>query len=319
MGIEWHTARFLLSSVREGAKFTRSVTLGRQFLNLTPAECQSVLAEFGFDHTVELATPVPPAKHYADGFLRQLGAETLATLDASDYEGATHIHDLNRPLDQGSPHVRSSAATFDMVFDGGTLEHVFNFPVAIKSAMELVRIGGHLIIQTPANNFCGHGFYQFSPELFYRVLSPENGFVIERMVAFECFTKSQWYQVADPAEIHGRVELVGGDQRVLLLLRARRTELKEIFHSTPQQSDYAAAWSSGRPWRPRDPKQESVRPGVLSRLSERFSAGVKWRAKRWLNTLGPKAPRLLLRLDARCENRRFALGAQEDCFRPIDR
>ena len=64
------------------------------------------------------------------------------------------------------------AGQFDVVYDGGTLEHVFNFPVALRNAMELLRPGGRLFtIHTCANNLCGHGFYQFSRELFYRTLS----------------------------------------------------------------------------------------------------------------------------------------------------
>jgi len=37
-------------------------------------------------------------------------------------------------------------------------------------------------IHTPASNLCGHGFYQFSPELFYRALNATNGFEVERMI-----------------------------------------------------------------------------------------------------------------------------------------
>ena len=48
---------------------------------------------------------------------------------------------------------------FSCVLDGGTLEHVFNFPQAIKNAMEIVAIGGHFLGVVPANNFSGHGFY----------------------------------------------------------------------------------------------------------------------------------------------------------------
>ena len=51
--------------------------------------------------------------------------------------------------------------------------------------MKMVKTGGHLMLFTPANNYFGHGFYQFSPELFYRVLSKENGFEVRRMVVLE--------------------------------------------------------------------------------------------------------------------------------------
>jgi 2-polyprenyl-3-methyl-5-hydroxy-6-metoxy-1,4-benzoquinol methylase len=57
------------------------------------------------------------------------------------------------------------------VFDGGTLEHIFDYPTAIKNCMKMVKPGGHLLLTTPANNWFGHGFYQFSPELFYSFVS----------------------------------------------------------------------------------------------------------------------------------------------------
>ncbi|GHV03646.1 hypothetical protein AGMMS50229_03290 [Campylobacterota bacterium] len=42
--------------------------------------------------------------------------------------------------------------------------------------MELVKTGGHLILGTPIDNYYGHGFYQFSPELFFSLLDRDNGF-----------------------------------------------------------------------------------------------------------------------------------------------
>lgn len=96
---------------------------------------------------------------------RALGAGNVSSCDFSGYEKATLIHDLNVPIGP-EWHER-----FDMVIDGGTLEHVFNFPVAIANCMNLVKTGGHLLLFSPSNNMCGHGFYQFSPELFFRVLA----------------------------------------------------------------------------------------------------------------------------------------------------
>src|SRR5438477_418150 len=79
-------------------------------------------------------------------------------------------HDMNEPIPD------KFKETYTAVLDGGSLEHVFNFPVAIKNCMEMVKVGGHYLAITPANNFFGHGFYQFSPELYFTVLSKENGF-----------------------------------------------------------------------------------------------------------------------------------------------
>jgi len=42
---------------------------------------------------------------------------------------------------------------YTTVIDGGSLEHVFNFPQAIANCMNMVAVGGHFIGLSPANNF----------------------------------------------------------------------------------------------------------------------------------------------------------------------
>ena len=89
---------------------------------------------------------------FAEPFFHYLGAGEIVLLDASDFEGANVVQDMNWPIEQGLK------GRFDAVFDGGTLEHIFNFPTAMTNCMEMVRLGGHFIGCSPANNFCGHGF-----------------------------------------------------------------------------------------------------------------------------------------------------------------
>jgi hypothetical protein len=117
--------------------------------------------------------------------------------------------------------------------------------------MEMVQLGGHFISITPANNFFGHGFYQFSPEVFYGSFSKENGFVIERLIAFNdrpnrrwrsANPKAQWYAVANPAAVGERVTL-SNSHPVSLMVIARKTRKAAIFRSVPQQNDYQARWS----------------------------------------------------------------------------
>jgi hypothetical protein len=57
-----------------------------------------------------------------------LGADEIISIDASGYENATIIHDMNEPAED-------LAEQFDLVIDGGSLEHIFNFPVAILNVM----------------------------------------------------------------------------------------------------------------------------------------------------------------------------------------
>src|SRR5437762_792821 len=68
MGLDANGTKFLLYARTQGVDFATTATIGRQGLNLTPPRLR-----------------------------RNLGAREVHAFDASPYEGATHIHDLNRP------------------------------------------------------------------------------------------------------------------------------------------------------------------------------------------------------------------------------
>jgi SAM-dependent methyltransferase len=244
---------FLAQSRCDGVRFGRTLTLGRQDLLVSPLRVEAALRDSGcwpsgLDRR-EFLDALCQKQYYADPFLRALGATEVSSLDASPFEGAGIIHDLNEPI------LEEHHGQYDAVIDGGLLEHIFNFPVALKSCMEMVKVGGTLLIHTPANNYFGHGFYQFSPELFFRAFSRENGYRLDRIVALENDLKhsrfidrkytSEWagrsYDVTDPDGL-GRRGLLVGRRPVVLHIRATRVRQAPIFARPPQQSDYAAAW-----------------------------------------------------------------------------
>jgi len=243
MGLACSTVRFLLDAYDRGISFKNTLTLGRTQLYLLPSEIRKVYRLAGRD----LSDSALQTKSggYADAFLKSLlNVEQLEVLDYSDYQGATVIHDMNRPI---PPELE---AKFDAVIDSGTIEHIFNFPVAIANCMKMVRPGGRLFIITVANNHCGHGFYQFSPELFFRLFKDCNGFHIERLLllnhpfpGLELSSTQRFYTVKDPDETRYRVGLVN-DSPVMLLLEAERRSLEEVLTTSPQQSDYATLWES---------------------------------------------------------------------------
>ena len=226
MGLNAAAIQFLLSEKKRGVSFNSTATLGRQDYYVASSQCKILSQLVGFDINRENST---------DSFWTHLGAEQYDVIDNSSYEGANILHDLNTPI----PDELKSC--FDCVVDGGSLEHVFNFPVALKNCMEMVVLGGNLILITPWHHFAGHGFYQFSPELFYRTLCIENGYIIERMFIFE---ENSWFSVNDPAVIKKRVENSGND-KTLLFISAKKISEASVFSTWPQQSDYDSAWSSG--------------------------------------------------------------------------
>lgn len=225
MGIDVNVARFLLSARERGVSFERTVTLGHQDLHVSPAERADVLADYGLADA-----------ELTDGpdFLRHLGAETVDAVDVSDYEGASIVHDLNDPIPD------ELRGRYSLLIDAGTLEHVFNVAAGLQSAMEMVAEGGHLATFNPTNNFFGHGFYQFSPELFFRAFSRENGYEVERVLVAE--EGGEWYEVVDPASVRSRVQLIN-DRPTYVMTLARRVEVVPVFQTWPQQSDYAMVWA----------------------------------------------------------------------------
>ena len=232
MAFETNAAALLLKMRRDGVDLGRVLTLGHQHLHLDPATHRRILARLG----LPLADEVPG---YADDLLTALGAAHVESLDASAYEGATRLHDLNEPV-PAAWH-----GQFDLVFDGGTLEHVFNFTTALKNCMQMVKPNGRFVSVTVPNNWCGHGFYQFSPELFFRALSPENGFSVVEMY-FADVEGRHCYRVVDPAAVQARVQLWTSDP-VFLLVHARRDAVRDVFATVPQQSDYVSDWAGDKP------------------------------------------------------------------------
>jgi SAM-dependent methyltransferase len=244
VGIDTHTVAFLKMARAQGVNFSRTLTIGRQ-------------TAYG-------------ACHSADELLQELGATELDSLDASDYEGATIVHDLNTPF--------FSESLYTVVFDGGSLEHVFNFPQALANCLNLVEVGGHFVAAMPANNQLGHGFYQFSPELLWRCLSPDSGFRVEAMFLLEKRPlRARWYQALDPA-IVGRAQLQTRHAVEMFVISRRESNI-EPLRVAPQQSDYVALWAGGR----RGGLKQRIRQRMPAKAAHYIDSMLAWRRTTWRN------------------------------------
>ncbi|MBM3804582.1 MAG: hypothetical protein FJW26_19985 [Acidimicrobiia bacterium] len=100
------------------------------------------------------------------GMFQGLGYAKCLTLD---YNGEADIyHNLNLPLP------RSNWGIADVVFDGGTSEHVANIGESLTTIVRLMKVGGLLVQGVPLNCY-GGSYYGLDPLLlhdFYRA----NGF-----------------------------------------------------------------------------------------------------------------------------------------------
>jgi len=233
----WETA-LVLHARRSGAAMDDFLMLGRQSLALDPGIIDHLNRTYG----VALKMDDWSGQEWADPLFRSIGAREVFALDYSDYEGAQFTHDMNRPWPGGEP-----PRQFDVVFDGGTLEHVFNLPQALLNAMSLVRTGGCFLGVSPADGWLGHGFHQLQPELFFRFFVESNGFRLRGVWLAEFgppASRSRLFRVADPA-LAGCRNLVPGRRPLVLLVHAEKIAETPAEPSWPGQSNYTSMWREG--------------------------------------------------------------------------
>jgi hypothetical protein len=182
MGLDLVGLEGLLCARKYFTKYDKCVMLGRQefhinhqFVNQT-CENNSIDYERGNDDK------------YIDKLLSSFGFGQVDSMDNSLFEECTIVHDMNKPVREDMK--------FDFVFDGGTTEHVFNTVQSIQNMIDLLNVGGILLCITPNNNFPGHGFYQFSPEIYARVMTEKYGMeLLECYVAHIHTRQPQWHKV----------------------------------------------------------------------------------------------------------------------------
>lgn len=237
MGLDKNGTRFILHCKERGASLDSVAMIGRQDLHTSKDEIRHIFDSFYLPYNEQDLEKITNNK-FSEDFLSFIGAQNIESFDNSSFENATYIHDFNLPI----PEIFHKK--YSLVIDGGTLEHVFNFPIAIANCMKMVKENGHIAIITPSNGYFGHGFYQFSSELFYRVFSEENGFRVIDAIKYEEHN-SIWKIVPDGKNIGKRVTLDSFYPTYLLIL-AKKEKLLNIFETIPQQSDYAAQWDNKR-------------------------------------------------------------------------
>ena len=174
MGISRGAVKLILDEGSE-RKFSGAVLqLGRQDLHFS----QSQLEKWAQSKAFGLSKAPKEEKTAAKGplsvdlddveFFSMLGFESVASADFSDYENPSMTLDLNQPVPT-ELHER-----FDVIFDGGTMEHCFDTFQVPRNIFSMLKKGGRIIHSSPSNNHVDHGFYMYSPTLFADYYSANN-------------------------------------------------------------------------------------------------------------------------------------------------
>ena len=228
MGIDVHGLNFLRHSRKQGT-FGDTVTIGRQALHVIAPRVKKLIA----------VAASYKQQAYIDALLTEyFGSTKVDSIDNSDYEKATVIHDMNLPL-PGALRGR-----YDTVIDGGCLEHIYDAPQALENCSLLCKPGAQIVHILPTNNYSGHGFWQFSPELFFSLYSSQNGYADTEIFVADLSDESKWYQVKKPE--NGQRVRICSQTEVYVLVRTTLLTL-DFSHSHVQQSDYVYQWEKNSP------------------------------------------------------------------------
>ena len=106
----------------------------------------------------------------------------------------------------------------------------------LSNITRLLKPGGTALISTCANGQCGHGFYQFSPELFYRYFEA-NGFDEVRVYLVGLMAPMRWYLAVDPKKAGRRVQFSASEPLQMIVVARKAVSVAATI--VPQQSDYA--------------------------------------------------------------------------------
>jgi len=69
-------------------------------------------------------------------------------------------------LDLNQPAPAELLGRYDIVYDGGTMEHCFNVGQVMRNIAGFARVGGYVIHVNPINYY-NHGFFNFNPTFYH--------------------------------------------------------------------------------------------------------------------------------------------------------
>jgi SAM-dependent methyltransferase len=191
---------------------------------------------------------------------KAIGFSNVFSLDVSPYEGADFVWDLNYPVGN------ELAGRFDFIYDGGTIEHIFNFPQVLENLHKLLKPEGYIFHESPANNFVDHGFYQFSPSVFHDYYTANGYQIVSSLLCRVYKRKNKSYRAFNYTPVRFEHRSYGGWGRAVL---SNVVVVKKLASSStgliPQQSRYLEIF-----WDKRVPITNRNSDGWKKRLATSF-------------------------------------------------
>jgi len=177
---------------------------------------------------------MPGGDAFCENKIKELGFDIVDSVDCSDYEGASIIHDMNMPI--------NISETYDVICDGGTTEHIFNIPQVFDNIIKLLNIGGVYVSVTVNNNFSGHGLYQFSPELFQCTFIEKYGMEIKEIYLAIHGSTDGWIDISkvySDTDQSSRPQFYTREPIYIIVIAQKISDLgKSLISNPPTQMAY---------------------------------------------------------------------------------
>jgi hypothetical protein len=230
--------------------------LGRQSVfGLNPLKIFDVLNHFGIKSSIDLNLEGDVNDIV---LFKSLGFDTVESIDFDDYEKPTYTHDFNYPIPE------SFHGKYDAIYDGGTTEHIFNFPESLKNIYKMLKVGGIIMHASPSNDYVDHGFYAFSPTVFYDYYRA-NGFEIIKSYIFEVKPNKCVVYEYNPEKAGFSIPRSGFGE-LLVWFVARKID-SSTCGVIPQQHMYVQTWANSK-----DEDKVSLESGKLVSHSQKVGA-----------------------------------------------
>lgn len=179
-------------------------------------------------------------------FFQLLGFDEVVSLDVSGYEGVDLVHDMNQPIPA------DLRERFDVVFEGGTIQHIYDQRQIFRNIHDALKPGGRVIhAMSPSNNHVDLGFYMYSPTLFADVYSTF-GYTMDAFYLFDYVP--YWFRgryFSRPARVYryepGCLDHLSygrwGNRQTSMFIVATKSAGASADR-TPQQGEYRRIWQA---------------------------------------------------------------------------
>jgi len=171
---------------------TNGIMLGRQKMHFRPNWGKRLVRNLS---TMGIEVPEDALFQedgFCESFLAAIGWPILKSLDFSDIEGAEFIHDLSKPV---GTKLRKK---FDLIYDGGTTEHVFDIAMSFRNVHRMLKDDGVFISCVGADGWFGHGFYQVGPDIPWRYWGATLGYEVLGVWTFPRASDEPPLEIPDP-------------------------------------------------------------------------------------------------------------------------